>query len=279
MEKTFFENVLAKTTKIHHTQISQPSSSLKMFSSPCSSMAKMSASQRRQERKRRYEEFSETETDSSYDSSDSARDDDSEDHSTREVALILAQLKDQSPAPALAAPSVPEVKPKKQTCTVCGSNSSSAGCVKIILDEMQAEFRPTGDKFVEMAEVVLRSRKSRNIITPGPEAEPGSVASAMAFKMNQHRMDRSTLLGRLVFAMLRSAVAAYRRVRLLTSKANCVRLDFVRSELHISDAVLPAFYLKENSARVNDMAIILDAFTLYKPEHLCIPAIFPRKKY
>jgi hypothetical protein len=238
---------------------------------------KMSSSQRREERKRRYEEFSETETDSCYDTSDS--EDDDQYKSAREVALILTELDGLCPTaepvvshmPEAAAASVSSsVSGKKRACFVCGGSSSVVHCAKMVLEEMEDEFHPTGDVFLNMATAILRYRSNMRTIS----SELGPIARAMRFKMMQHRLDCSTVLGRLVYSMLRDAVGTYRKMHVVTTKIAGVRLDFVRKELFISEVILPARYLNENCSRVNDMLVILGAFAQHKPECLRIPPIY-----
>ena len=268
---------------------------MSMSSSSACPSSKLSAYQRLQERKRLYEEFSETETDSCY---ESASDRDEEDHgeegdhgcngpsasadnSTHEVALILAGLEATTPAPlahasaSLAASIImPVAKGRKRLCLVCSHGSSVGHCAKVILEEMEREFHPTGAEFVEMAATAMLNYHSRSIIPP-----TGSVASAMAFKMNQHRSDCSTVLARLVFSMLRSAVSDFKRNESIPLKTSGTRLNYVRNQLRLGEDVLPERYVDEHSARVKDMAAIFDAFALHQPQHLRIPPVFSSPKF
>lgn len=194
------------------------------------------------------------------------------------AAKTLMSLADEHARLTISAPYASKIKlTPKLECVACGNTSSLIRCSRIILNEIEAEFHPTGDLFVQMVESLIHHYHLRHNLD-----EQNPICRSILSKMIRHRTHRSSVLSRLLFSMLRDAVSMYRPSMSSSPKSvRVVRLEFVRKELCIGEDVLPSRFLNESFFRVQHMEALLHGFMTHKPERLRIPAsltVFYRNK-
>ncbi len=167
-------------------------------------------------------------------------------------------------------------------CPTCG-DKSEAHCANVILEEMNVEFRPEGVKFLEMTEVIVRNhRLVRSRFHHGYEAPVDSIAHAVAVKMMVHRVTSATLLGRLVFSILREHTDVQRRRAASKGRKpppkTAVRTKLVRKQLRLDAVAVPSFH--ECKASFKHVRNIVNAMAEHKRELLYIPTMHskPKKK-